>query len=179
MLGQHPDVASIVPETIPDDRGGLITQDPARLGNYCRSVSCAVFYSIPFFVFALLLLSPSRNSDPGSHSRLFSPPPLQFVRSIFIAREDFSSFLPRRLASNSLLTHARRSQQLLVPFVSKSHLGGIRTHRPTLLILMVAFEGYIPLLIDHQGAVGFAQYVCILEVLLLYVLLTNWHAHTW
>ena len=74
MLGQHPDVASIVPETIPDDRGGLITQDPARLGNYCRSVSCAVFYSIPFFVFALLLLSPSRNSDPGSHSRLFSPP---------------------------------------------------------------------------------------------------------
>ena len=32
------------------------------------------FVSVPFIIFALLFsLPPSRNSDPGSHSRLFSP----------------------------------------------------------------------------------------------------------
>ena len=44
-------------------------------------------FSIPFIIFALLFsLRPSRNSNPGSHSRLFSPPahyPLRFVPCIF------------------------------------------------------------------------------------------------
>ena len=45
-------------------------------------------------------LPPSRDSDPGSHSRLSSPlSPLRFVPCIFIARR-FSSFFPRRRASN-------------------------------------------------------------------------------
>ena len=44
------------------------------------------FFPIPFIIFALLFsLPPSRNSDPGSHSRLFSPlpttvPALRFLR---------------------------------------------------------------------------------------------------
>ena len=51
---------------------------PEACGVYISS--CAgrtfffVFFPIPFFIFALLFsLPPSRNSDPGSHSRLFSP----------------------------------------------------------------------------------------------------------
>ena len=59
------------------------------------------FFSIPFIIFALLLsLSPSRNSDPGSHSRLFSPPAHYGSCIAFFSREDFSSFFPRRLTSN-------------------------------------------------------------------------------
>ena len=58
---------------------------------------------IPFMIFALLFLFPSycsRNSDPGSHSRLFSTPPHYGSCLAFLSREDFSSFFPRRLASN-------------------------------------------------------------------------------
>ena len=58
------------------------------------------FFSIPFIIFALcfflsLLVEHSRNSDPGSHSRLFSPPtsPLRFVPCFFIATI-FQLFLP-------------------------------------------------------------------------------------
>ena len=50
------------------------------------------FFPIPFIIFALLFsLPPSRNSDPGSHSRVFSPPtPLRFVPCIFY-REKISA----------------------------------------------------------------------------------------
>ena len=54
------------------------------------------FFSIPFIIFALLFsLPPSRNSDPGSRSRLFSPPrrTTGFVPCVFIARR-FQLFLP-------------------------------------------------------------------------------------
>ena len=90
------------------------------------------FYSLP----------PSRNSDPGSHGRLFSPPPHYGSCLALLSREDFSSSLvdSRRI----VLTHARRSQQLILfsflQIDSKSRHGGIRTHGPTRLI--VAFEGY-------------------------------------
>ena len=85
--------------------------------------------TIPFIVFALLFSLPSsRNSDPGSHSRLFSPPTHYGSCLAFLSREDFSSFFPRRLASNWLLTHARRSQQLILfsflQINSKSRHGG-------------------------------------------------------
>ena len=51
------------------------------------------FSPTPFITFALhFSLSPSCNSDPGSHSRLFCPPPLRFVPCIFIARR-FQLFL--------------------------------------------------------------------------------------
>ena len=53
-----------------------------------------LFFSIPFIIFALLFsLPPSRNSDPGSHSRLFSPPPHYGSCLAFLSQEDFSSFL--------------------------------------------------------------------------------------
>ena len=56
---------------------------------------------IPFVVFALLFsLPPSRNADPGSHNRLFYPPTHYGSCLAFFSREDFSSFFPRRLASN-------------------------------------------------------------------------------
>ena len=44
----------------------------------------------------------SRNSDPGSRSRLSSPPPHRgsCLGRRFSSREGFSSFFPRRLASN-------------------------------------------------------------------------------
>ena len=41
----------------------------------------------------------SRNSDPGSHTRLFSPSHNASCLAFF-SQEDFSSFFPRRFASN-------------------------------------------------------------------------------
>ena len=46
-----------------------------------------------YYIFALLLSLPptsSRNSDPGSHSRLFSPPTQSGSCLAFLAREGFS-----------------------------------------------------------------------------------------
>ena len=68
--------------------------------------------AIAFIVFALLFSLPpsSRNSDLGPRSRLVGPPPHYGSCLAFLSPEDFSSFFPRRLASN---THARHSQQLI------------------------------------------------------------------
>ena len=54
-----------------------------------------LFVFIPFIIFALLFsLPPSRNSDPGSHGRLFSPPThYGSCIAFFIARR-FQLFLP-------------------------------------------------------------------------------------
>ena len=66
-----------------------------------HSVDHHFFFPIPFIIFALLLpLPPSRNSDPGSHNRLVSPPPTTIRALHSLLREDFSCFFPRRLASN-------------------------------------------------------------------------------
>ena len=67
--------------------------------------SCFFLFSIPFVIFALLFFSPSsinsRNSDPASQSRLFTPPPhYDGACLVFLSREDSSSFSPPRLASN-------------------------------------------------------------------------------
>ena len=52
------------------------------------------FFLIPFIIFAhLLSLLPTRNSDPGSHSRLFYPLPATVRAFIFIASR-FQPFLP-------------------------------------------------------------------------------------
>ena len=61
--------------------------------------------SIPFVIFALLFnLLRSRNSDPGSHSRPFSPP-LHFGSCLSFYREKTSALsslvAQRRIASNS------------------------------------------------------------------------------
>ena len=72
------------------------------------------FFPIPFIILALRLFLPSScNSDPGSHSRLFSPPTHYGSCLAFLSREDFCSFFlvdSRRI----VLTHARRSQQLIL-----------------------------------------------------------------
>ena len=100
------------------------------------------FFSIPFVIFALLFsLHPSRNSDPGSNSKLFSPPTHYGSCLAFLSREDFSSFFPRRLASDC--AYPRYALSVVDPFLlsqikSESRHGGIRTHGSTL----VAFEGY-------------------------------------
>ena len=112
---------------------------PRFLGNHDQIRLPLLFYffpffSIPFIIFALLFsLPPSRNSDQGSHSRLFPPPPYYGSCLAILSRGDFSSSLvdSRRI----VLTHARRSQQLVLFFFandSKSRHGGIRTHGPTL-----------------------------------------------
>ena len=103
---------------------------------------------LPLIIFALLFsLPPSRNSDPGAHSRLFSPFPTK-VRAVHFRREKISALSSLVDSRRTVLTHARRSQQLLILFdflemISKSHHGGIRTHGPTpLIVLVVAFQGY-------------------------------------
>ena len=95
------------------------------------------FFPIAFIIFPLLFsLPPSCHSDPGSLNRLSSPIPTT-VRPFHFCREEISApsslVDPRRV----VLTHARRSQQLILLFLflqmhSKSHRGGIRTHGPTL-----------------------------------------------
>ena len=52
-----------------------------------------LFFSIPFVVFALLFsLPPSRNSELGSHSRLFSFPTT--VRALHFLSDETSAVLP-------------------------------------------------------------------------------------
>ena len=95
-----------------------------------HSLSSPFFFSLP----------PSRNSDTGSHSRLFSPLATT-VRALHFYCEKISA-LSSLVDSRRIVTRARRSQQLILLFFlrinSRSRHGGIRTHAPTL----VAFEGY-------------------------------------
>ena len=97
--------------------------------------------TVPFIIFALLFSLPpinSRNSDPGSHSRLFSPPYLlRFVPCIFIARK-FQLFLPSstrvELCLPTLGGLSSSSFFILFLHISpKPRHGGIRTHGPTLV----------------------------------------------
>ena len=62
---------------------------------------CTAFHPICYLRPFLVLLPPSRNSDPGLHSRHISPLPTT-VRALlpFLSREGFSTFFPRRLVSN-------------------------------------------------------------------------------
>ena len=89
-----------IPHTLPE---GVERRTPSRNGLTLESKTCiSVCFFIPFIVFALLFsLPPSRNSDPGSHSILFSPPPHYGSCLAFLSREDFSFFFPRRLASHA------------------------------------------------------------------------------
>ena len=89
--------------------------------------------SSPFYSLSLLVVTQIRGHIAGS-----SPPPTHYGSCLaFLSREDFSSFFlvdSRRI----VLTHARRSQQLILfllflQIISKSRHGGIRTHGPTLL----------------------------------------------
>ena len=91
--------------------------------------------SSPFFS-----LPPSRNSDPGSHNRLFPPLPAT-VRALHFYRENISvsSSLvdSRRIVLYSRYTlSAVDPSHIFLEINSKSHHGGIRTPGPTL------FDGY-------------------------------------
>ena len=58
-------------------------------------VNFSSFFSIPFIILALLFsLPPSCNSDPGSHSRLFSPPTHYGSCLAFFFARRFHLFLP-------------------------------------------------------------------------------------
>ena len=65
-----------------------------------------LFFFFSFFSSLLLSssflfsLPPSRNSDPGSHSRLFSPAAHYGSCLACFSREDCRAFFPRRLVSN-------------------------------------------------------------------------------
>ena len=91
-------------------------------------VPISSFFSTPFIIFALLFsLRPSRNSEPGSHSRLFSPTHYcSSCLAFFIARRlqlFLASSTPRRIVP----THARRSQQLILFIFRKKHVQNITT----------------------------------------------------
>ena len=84
---------------------GLLCGDGARVVRFfardsavslfCFVLFCFVlFFPIPFTIFALLFsLPPSRNSDPGSHTRLFPPPAHSDSCLALLSREDFRSSL--------------------------------------------------------------------------------------
>ena len=96
-------LASSIPGT---DPGILCVVALINPPAYTTLQDTYLFISVPFIIFALLFFPPpSRNSDPGSRSRLFSPAPHYGSCLAFLSREDFSSFFQRRLASNCACLH--------------------------------------------------------------------------
>ena len=95
------------------------------------------YYLRPYII-SLLVVTQIR----GSRSRLFSPLS-STVRALHFYREKISALSSLVDSRRVVLTHARRTQQLILFLLflhiySKSRHGGIRTHGSTL----VAFEGY-------------------------------------
>ena len=87
--------------------------------DYTVFVVCCLLggFSIPFIIFDLVFCLPrSRNSDPRSRSRLFSPP--RFVPWIFIARS-FQFFFRSTRVELCLPTLRMRSQQLILLYFCK------------------------------------------------------------
>ena len=92
----------------------------------------------PFCSLSLLVVTQIRGHIAGS-----SPPLPTTVRALHFYRKKISALSFLVDSRRTVLTHARRSQQLILFYLflqknSKSRHGGIRTHGPTL----VAFEGY-------------------------------------
>ena len=85
------------------------------------------FLLIPSFSSALFSFPPSRKSDTGSHSRLFSPPPRYGSCLAFLSREDFiQPFLPSSTRVELRLpTLGALSSWSLFIFANKNHI--IRT----------------------------------------------------
>ena len=85
-------------------------KNPKRM----RSRSYFLFHFILCIRFSLLFsFPPSRNSDPGSHSRLFSPLPTS-VRALHFYPEKTLALSSLVDSRRIVLTHARRSQQLIL-----------------------------------------------------------------
>ena len=114
---------------------------PLNMLLLCQIHFFIFIFSIPFIIFALLYsLPPRRNSDPGSHSRLFSPPTHYGSCVAFFFPRRFQLF-PCRLASNCAYPRSTLSavdRFLFLQINSKSRYGGVRIHGPTL----ASFEGY-------------------------------------
>ena len=95
------------------------------------------------------ILINSRNSDPGSHSRLFSPRPHHGSCLAFLSREDFSSILPSstrvELCLPTLLIEALSAVELFFFFFFKkkpfSPHGGIPPPGPKQKLLKLIFQG--------------------------------------
>ena len=76
--------------------------------SHLLRVLSSPFYSLP----------PSRDSDPGSHSRLFSLP-THYGSCLEFHREKISALSSLVDSRRIVLTHARRSQQLILFFIRK------------------------------------------------------------
>ena len=94
-----------------------------------------IYYLRPSFS-----LPPSRNSDPGSHSRLFSPPHYGPCL-VFLWREGFSLIFPRRLASNCAYPRWALSAVDLLFFANKCEISPRQDSNSRINTITVAFEG--------------------------------------
>ena len=107
-----------------------------------RDSSNSIYYLRPSF----FSIPPSRTSDPGSHSRLFSLPTHYGSCLAFLSREDFSSFSPRRLASNC----AYPQQLIIFSFFFGNKLK-ISPRRDSNSWANTSSIRWLPLLIVHRG----------------------------
>ena len=90
---------------------------------YTWGIYFLIFFSIPYCCITyyqvssalLFSLPPSRNSDPESHSRLFSPLPTM-VRALHFHREKIPALCSLVDSRRIVPTHATRSQQLILFF---------------------------------------------------------------
>ena len=93
------------------------------------------------FFLSLLVVTQIRDHMAGS-----SPPLPTTVRALHFYREKISALSSLVESRRLVLIHARRSQQLILFKKKKNQdltTSGIRTHRPTLLLILIAaFEGY-------------------------------------
>ena len=98
------------------------------------------FFPYPFYYLRPSVLSLLVVTQIRGHIAVSSPLPTT-VRALHFYREKISALSSLVDSRRIVLTHARRSQQLILflfsQINSKSRHGGIRTHGPTL----VAFEG--------------------------------------
>ena len=85
---------------------------------FCFCIPSFLKLFSPFFIIIYILcLPPSRSSDPGYHSRLFSPPLPTTVRAFRFYREKISALSSLGDSRRIVITHARRSQQLTSFFI--------------------------------------------------------------
>ena len=101
--------------------------------------------SSPFFCSLL----PSLNSSPGSHSRLFLPPPRYGSCLAFLSREESSFFFPRRLASNC--AYPRKALSAVDPFFIFANKFKISPRRDSNSRTSTSNSSIRGLQLDHRG----------------------------
>ena len=108
-----------------------------------------LFFFIPFIIFALSILSllvVTQIGFRGGHMAGSSSPLPTTVRALHFLRDEISAFSSLVDSRRTVLTHARRSQQLILSFIfankfkiSPRRDSNSRTNTTTKI---VAFEGY-------------------------------------